>query len=430
MTATDVGILGIGAGPANLALAVALEELAPSLAADTLLVEQSENTVWQRGLLIPWAQSQVSFLKDLATLRNPRSRYTFVNYLHETGRLDDFMSLGTFTPYRSEISDYLAWVAAGLERVRVEYNRRVASVEPVRDGSGTLSHWRVGFSDGRSLTARHLVVAAGRDPRVPEVFRGLPADRVIHSSEYSGRIAALPRDVPQRIAVIGGAQSAVEMLQAVQETLPDCSPVLVVRGIGLTPYVSSKFTGRFYSAAASEEFFGMDDRGRALVLEEMARSNYSGVTPELLDGLYHRMYRDRLDGKEALRILTATETVAARAYGPSDGDGDGVLLTLRNRATGEESELHCDRVLLGTGYDPAMPAVVRDLGERLGLAEIDVERGYRVRTPDPGGDRARLYLQGVNEATHGIADSLLSTMAVRAADIVADLESAAGGRAG
>ncbi|WP_328928115.1 SidA/IucD/PvdA family monooxygenase [Streptomyces sp. NBC_00190] len=423
MAGSEVAVLGIGAGPANLALAVALEELAPELAGETLLVEQSESTVWQRGLLIPWAQSQVSFLKDLATLRNPRSRFTFVNYLHETGRLDDFMSLGTFTPYRSEISDYLQWVVASLERVRVQYNRRAVRIDPVRDASGALSRWDVLFSDGSQVSARHLVVAGGRDPRIPEVFQGLPAERVVHSSEYSVRIAELPRDVPQRVVVIGGAQSAVEMVQAVRQDVPNCSPVLVVRGIGLTPYVSSKFTSRFYSAAASEEFFELGPEGRELVLAEMARSNYSGVTPELLDSLYHQMYRDRLDGKEGLRVLTATDVVTAVE------EEDCVVLTLRDRRTGLESELRCDRVLLGTGYEPSMPAGVRRLGDELGLTELEITRNYRVRTAKGDGgptDGARLYLQGVNESTHGIADSLLSTMATRAADIVTDLLSAAG----
>ncbi|MER5639477.1 SidA/IucD/PvdA family monooxygenase [Kitasatospora sp. NPDC002227] len=413
MTHQDVEILGVGAGPANLALAVALEELAPDLAARTLLVEQSAGTVWQRGLLIPWAQSQVSFLKDLATLRNPCSRFTFVNYLHQTGRLDAFMSLGTFTPYRSEISDYLRWVAEELAQVRIHYNRRAVEVRPVRDAAGRLTHWEAGFADGATARARHLVLGTGRDPRIPEVFRGLPADRVVHSSEYSEQIAALPGDAPRRIAVIGGAQSALEMVQAVREDLPGCEPVLVVRGIGLTPYVSSKFTSRFYSVDASREFYEMDAAARELVLEEMARSNYAGVTPELLDGLYHQMYRDRLAGKDALRILTATEVVAA-----AHTDGT-VVLTLRDRLTGELSELACDRVLLGTGYEPRMPAAVRRLQAALGLAELEVSRNYRVRTAEA--DIGRLYLQGVNEATHGIADSLLSTMASRAGDIVADL---------
>ncbi len=43
-------------------------------AANTLVIEKHENIVWQRGMMLPWTQSQVSFLKDLVTLRNPLSR--------------------------------------------------------------------------------------------------------------------------------------------------------------------------------------------------------------------------------------------------------------------------------------------------------------------------------------------------------------------
>src|SRR4030095_13280621 len=96
----EVELLAIGAGPSNLALAVAVEELAPiDLAQQTLLIEQDTDVVWQRGLLLPWALSQVSFLKDLVTLRNPRSHFSFVNYLHDVGRLHDFINLASFTPY-------------------------------------------------------------------------------------------------------------------------------------------------------------------------------------------------------------------------------------------------------------------------------------------------------------------------------------------
>src|SRR2546423_3096035 len=114
-------VLAIGAGPSNLALAVAIEELAPDdLARRTLVIEQHDGVAWQRGMLLPWAQSQVSFLKDLVTLRNPRSRFSFVNYLHSVGRLDDFVNMGSFLPFRLEISDYLSWVTQSLEKVRVE----------------------------------------------------------------------------------------------------------------------------------------------------------------------------------------------------------------------------------------------------------------------------------------------------------------------
>lgn len=74
----EVELLAIGAGPSNLALAVALEELAPDdLARNSLIVERAGAVQWQEGLLLPWAKSQASFLKDLVTLRNPQSEFSF-----------------------------------------------------------------------------------------------------------------------------------------------------------------------------------------------------------------------------------------------------------------------------------------------------------------------------------------------------------------
>ena len=76
----------IGAGPANLALAAAIDESgSPELTRSVALLEQYPDVKWQRNLLLPWARSQVSFLKDLVTLRNPQSRFSFLQYLHERG---------------------------------------------------------------------------------------------------------------------------------------------------------------------------------------------------------------------------------------------------------------------------------------------------------------------------------------------------------
>ncbi|MEH0626486.1 SidA/IucD/PvdA family monooxygenase [Streptomyces stelliscabiei] len=125
MTNHEVEVLAIGAGPSNLALAVAIEESgATGLASDTLILEQHHDVVWQRNLLLPFARSQVSFVKDLVTLRNPQSRFSFLSFLHAKGRLDEFVNLGTFNPFRREISEYLQWVANSLDHVGVRYNSR------------------------------------------------------------------------------------------------------------------------------------------------------------------------------------------------------------------------------------------------------------------------------------------------------------------
>ncbi|MFF4421797.1 SidA/IucD/PvdA family monooxygenase [Streptomyces sp. NPDC001549] len=113
MADREVAVPATGAGPANLALAAAVEEPGSAELADgTLLLERSPDITWQRYLLMPWARSRVSFLKDLVTPRNPSSRSGFLNCLHAQGRLDAFVNRGTFRPFRREFSDCLPWVAA------------------------------------------------------------------------------------------------------------------------------------------------------------------------------------------------------------------------------------------------------------------------------------------------------------------------------
>lgn len=413
MAHRTVELLAVGAGPANLALAVALEELAPELAERALVVEREENVVWQRGMLLPDALSQVSFLKDLVTMRNPRSEFSFLSFLHARGRLDAFVNLGSFVPYRSEISEYLQWVADSLQRTRVEYGRTVASVTPVHCSDGELTGWTVELADGDTVDCRYLVIGAGRDAHVPAVFEGLPAERVIHSTEYTQRIGEVATDRPLRVAVVGGAQSAAELFGAALRDLPGCRPTMVMRSIGLNGYESSKFTNELFYSSFVDEFYVSEPEARGQLLAEMHRANYGGLAPATLDSLYRQFYQDRRTGTGRLGMVTMTDITGAAT------DGDDMVLTLADRRTSSTSELRCDLLLLGTGFVREMPRMVRELGAALGLDQIDVTRNYRLKTGRQG--PAACYLQGVNEATHGIADSLLSVLAARSAEITGDI---------
>jgi L-ornithine N5-monooxygenase len=414
MTHRDVELLAIGAGPSNLALAVALEELGPpDLAENSIIVERNRSIEWQSGLLLPWAKSQVSFLKDLATLRDPCSRFSFLNYLHAVGRLDQFVNMGSFTPYRLEISGYLAWVAASLTKVRVELGRACTRVEPRRDADGRLIGWLTRLADGDTISSRYLVIGVGRDPYVPPAFAGLSSDRVVHSTRYRHRVAKLPAELPHRVAVIGGAQSAAEMFRALQEDLPNSDVTWVMRSIGLRADEGTKFVNELYYPSYVDRFYDTPPEGREQILREMHRTNYTGTAPWLLDALYSDRYLDRLTGRNRGRIVPLTEVRSAR-----EADGE-VVLDLTDLRTGARSQLHQDLVLLGTGFRPQMPSLVRDLAASLRLDRIEVSRRYRLILDEP--TTAACYLQGINEATHGISDSLLSVLAHRSADIVGDV---------
>ncbi|MFD5092815.1 lysine N(6)-hydroxylase/L-ornithine N(5)-oxygenase family protein [Amycolatopsis thailandensis] len=412
MANRDVELLAVGAGPSNLALAVALEELAPGLARESVLLERDEEVSWQRGMLLPEALSQVSFLKDLVTLRNPCSRFSFLSYLHATNRLNEFVNMGSFVPYRVELADYLKWTAESLALVDLQRGRECLDISPVWT-DGVLTGWDTRVADGEIIRSRYLVVGAGRDARIPDQLRTVNQDRVIHSTQYLPRIAKLRKDLPYRVAVIGAGQSAAELFSTVQQDLPECKPTMVMRSIGLNYYESSKFNNELFFPSHVDKFFDARPEAREQMLKEMHHTNYSGLAPGTMDALYRSIYLDRLSGRSRLQMITMSDITDAR------DEGDEIVLELTDRRTGETQELRTDLVLLGTGFSPEMPRMVQEIAKSIGLSEIKVTRDYRLEIDQPA--TAAVYLQGVNEATHGIADSLLSVLAPRANDILQDI---------
>ena len=123
-------VVGVGFGPSNLALAIAITEYNAGAGTDERLsvrfVERQGRFGWHRGMLIEDATMQVSFLKDLVTLRNPTSPFSFLSYLHDCDRLIDFINYGSFFPTRIEFHDYLEWAAARFEG-QVDYCRKMSS---------------------------------------------------------------------------------------------------------------------------------------------------------------------------------------------------------------------------------------------------------------------------------------------------------------
>jgi L-ornithine N5-oxygenase len=408
----DVELLAIGAGPSNLALAVALEELAPSLARDSLVIDRNLEISWQSSMLMPEVLSNTTFLKDLVTMRNPRSKFTFLNYLYSNGRLDQFVNLGSLVPYRHEVASYLKWTAESLSLVELRLGTECVDVSPVWT-DGTLTGWVTLLADGDTIRSRHLCVGVGRDARIPEPLRGVKAERVIHSTEYRQRIDLVPRDSPYRVAVIGGGQSAAELFCAVLSDLPECRPTMVMRGVGLNHYETSKFNNELYFPSFVDQFHAARPQARRQILAEMRHTNYAGLAPDTIEWLYRQFYLDQLTGRGRLEMIRMHDVTGAR------DDGNEVVLELTDWCTGATQELRADLVLLGTGFSEQMPRMVRRIADAVGVAEISITRDYRLITGQPG--TGACYVNGLNEATHGISDSLLSVLAFRADDIIQDI---------
>src|SRR5690242_11739568 len=81
-------LVGVGIGPSNLSLAALAEPVADL---STVFMDAKPAFRWHPGLLDRAAVIQTSFLKDLVTPIDPTSRYSFLNFLRETGRLYRFL---------------------------------------------------------------------------------------------------------------------------------------------------------------------------------------------------------------------------------------------------------------------------------------------------------------------------------------------------
>lgn len=234
----------VGFGPASLAIAVALHDaiekgrLKQSEAPKILFLEKQTSFNWHAGMLLPGARMQISFIKDLASLRDPRSHFTFLNFVHENGRLIDFINLGTFLPSRAEYDDYLRWSANHFSDV-VQYGQQGISVTPV--GSQPVRQFTVtsrNVTTGALSTfrSRNVVVAVGGQASIP---KSLPAShpRVIHSSQFmymAPRILA-NKDAAYRVAVVGSGQSSAEIFNTVQNLYPNSRTLMVMRSAYLKP---------------------------------------------------------------------------------------------------------------------------------------------------------------------------------------------------
>ncbi|MFG3288616.1 lysine N(6)-hydroxylase/L-ornithine N(5)-oxygenase family protein [Streptomyces sp. NPDC048179] len=416
-------IVGIGFGPSNLALSIAVEEHNAGLAADrridALFLERQPRFGWHRGMLIDDATMQVSFLKDLVTLRNPTSDFSFLCFLHEQGRLIDFLNQKTLFPLRMEFHEYFAWAAARVAHL-VAYDSQVIAVDPVRDEDGQIVFFDVTCRDtarpGASVThrARNISVAMGLEPHVPP---GLDlAERIWHNSELIPRSEQLARTgAPvRRVVVLGAGQSAAETVDYVHRTFPEAEVCSVFAKYGFTPADDSPFANRIFDPEAVDVYFSAPSEVKQSLLDYHRSTNYSVVDMDLIEALYATSYREKVAGRERLRFLNVSRV---REVAP--GADGGLDVTVEFLPTGEQQALPADVLVLATGYRPRDLAALMGDAAKLCLKddgdEIRVGRDHRVETaPEVS---AGIYLQGGTEHTHGLTSTLLSTVAVRAEEI-------------
>ncbi|MDR6227353.1 SidA/IucD/PvdA family monooxygenase [Desmospora profundinema] len=417
-------LIGVGFGPAGIALAAVMaddEEETGQHQMDRLFFEKAADSSWQPNMLLSGTDIQHHFLRDFATPRNPRSRFTFPNYLVEKNRLFAFGHLGGVAG-RIEWSDYVNWCAQQLTE-HVRYRHEVLEVEPVVSASAVqyLNVWVRELETGRTqmFQTRDMAVNVGRIPHIPDLYRAYLGENVFHSHQFLQRLSAHHSRDDHTFVVVGSGQNAIEVILSLRDRYPTASIYSINRNVGFQLMDTGHFSNEVFFPEFTDYFYHLSQENRDKLFEKMKYTNYSVVDYDVSRDLYWKVYEDRVQGRNRLHITRCTQVVDIKR------EDSRYHLTLEDIYTQQTRTVSADTIILCTGFkEPKMPAILNPLEEYLLKDEagcLKITRDYRIQTT--AAFKSRLFINGLTERTHGISDSTsFSMMALKAQRIYETLK--------
>ncbi|QXI40116.1 lysine N(6)-hydroxylase/L-ornithine N(5)-oxygenase family protein [Pseudomonas xantholysinigenes] len=400
-------LLGVGVGPFNLGLCALLQPLDQ---VDSLFFEAKPRFEWHAGMLIDDATLQVPFTADLVTMVEPRSRYTYLNYLHEQGRLHQFCSYESFYAPRAEYNRYCQWVSEQMDNIR--FSSRVVALEVIDD----IFHLSVlDQASQQQLTyrGRNLVLGVGTEPTWPAMANAaMGQGNCIHSSAYLQNKQAL--QTRRDITIVGSGQSAAEIFLDLLRERPRHGYALnwLSRSRGFIAMEYSKLGSEHFSPDYAEHFHALPEHSRLAALQGQSLW-YKGISLDTIKDIYDCLYMQSIE--QALPVVVQSRTELEHI----DSDGQRLSLHCRQLDMHKRFGFDTDALVLATGYDYVFPSFLRSLEQWLEFdskGHAAVNRDYTLKTS--AHIKGRIYVQNAEIHSHGVGAPDLAMGAFRSASII------------
>jgi lysine N6-hydroxylase len=370
-----------------------------------LFVDKKERFGWHDGQQIPQTTIQVSMLKDLVSLVQPTSEYSFLSYLHESGRLYHYLNAQFSAVPRQEFRNYMEWacrknenVVFGQEVLSVEYS----DVFYVRLRSGM-------------VIADNIVIGVGTQPRVPAQALPYLGSQQFHVSDFLDKA----RDLGGlRVGIVGGGQSGAEaFLDLISRNGADTPRRVtwISRRPNYLPLDDSPFTNDYYMPGYSDYFASLDAVTRkAFNARHILTSD--GISESTLRLIYQQIYAKHfLNGNADLvalypnRQVTQVSPVTSGAW----------HLTLENNDHPDAAEgTELDVVIWATGFAPAPTDFLDPIKARLEREgdEFKIDSSFAIQWDGP--EDRNIFVQNAARGQRGLADPNFSLNAWRSQRIL------------
>ncbi|KAI5245428.1 hypothetical protein E4T43_03123 [Aureobasidium subglaciale] len=369
----------VGFGSTALSLATALADSESDL--KVLFLESKANFDWAPASVLPENATRTSFLRDLITTRNPRSEFTFVNYLFESNQLVQFVNSSHMAPTRLVMGNYLSWVASKMaEKNWVRYSSTATKVTPVRNNSSQVKNWKINVRDAQgnnsTIASKRVVLATGSKARIPSALK---SSKTLHTSE----VASLLHDLrTQDIAIVGADQEAAEIFEHLQSAgaLHRVRATMFISDSALRPESNTSFIQDIIDdclPGASTSSYPPEIRPRLLTTASTPPG--PKISLSTIEALYENLYAQRITSPNpSTWRFNISPLSQVTSLTPSDSK---LRLNIKNPRTNEIkiSEGAFDVVIAAGGYTHST-SLLQDI-ETAGLLQdkkVTVDAEYKL----------------------------------------------------
>jgi lysine N6-hydroxylase len=382
-------IVGIGIGPFNLSLAAMCDEV-PEL--NCIFFDLAPGFEWHPGMMLPAAKLQVPFFADLTTIVNPRSKYTFLNFLYEINSMIRFGNLATDSTYRQQYNDYCQWVASELSSLR--FNSRVVRVDHKEaDDIYVVTVMDILTEQFKTYHTKHIVIGIGTEPSIPAFMETVEHPNIIHSGEYLPSKEKLLKQ--SSVTVIGSGQSAGEIFYELLFERGIKHLSWFTRSERIYPMEYTKLSLEMTSPDYIRHFFHLSPEKRAEVLKSHDQL-YKGINADLISDIYEALYLKQFDRHTPdIKIHPSVELKGVNTTGGK------IDLELYHTQLEQSFNHKTNALILATGYRPTFPSFITHIKDCIQFFDdgnLNVNFNYSI---DKEGKQ--IFVQNAELHTHGFS---------------------------
>lgn len=399
-------VIGIGAGPFNISVAALLQKSSVR----GLFFEKQKKYSWHAGMQLPFATIQNSQTRDLVTLSDPTNPLSFLNFLHQNGRLEVHTIAGFKHIMRWEFEQYLQWAIEHLDNIYLGHC--------VKNITSTQEGFKVEVQNHNGTDyylAKNLSIGTGVVPLIPDCVKNLIGKAIFHNSDYLFR----SKEGVKSVVIVGGGQSALEVAIDLISNYKQVKNITLVFKESFTSQIEdSQFAeDLIFTTAGLNDFYHLDSFYKKEFISQY-RLTSDGASPHTIQEFYQLLYKNCFLNNNEKKIEILNNNQLCSVVDCTKDSEHKFIVHCQSILDRSPTVVESDMIILATGYVQQFPSSLfsQQILENIEFDELNPKLDFNYKAMYSG--QGSIFVLNGAKHTHGIVDPNLSLNAIRAYRVV------------